>query len=152
MTGADAVRAAFGRVLAAAADATAGPDVEVLVEAMAEPGVELFVAARRDAVVPTLVVGLGGIWTELLDDVAIVPLPADRAARRACPALAARRRLLTGARGGAAVDLPALAAFVAAAGELLLAEGLELLELNPVIATPAGPSPSTRRRAAGSDR
>ena len=49
----------------------------VLVERMAPPGVELLVAARADAVVPALVVGLGGIWAEALDDVAIVPLPAD---------------------------------------------------------------------------
>ena len=46
--------------------------------------------------------------------------------------------MLTGARGAAAVDLGALAALAAAAGELLLSEALELLELNPVIASPAG--------------
>ena len=46
--------------------------------------------------------------------------------------------MLAGARGGPAVDIAALAALAAAAGELLLSEGLELLELNPVIATPAG--------------
>ena len=62
----------------------------VLVEGMAEPGVELLVAARRDAVVPALVVGLGGIWTELLDDVAIVPLPASPGgSRRRCAHCAA---------------------------------------------------------------
>ena len=64
--------------------------VEVLVEAMAPPGVELLVAARRDAVVPALVVGLGGIWTELLDDVAIVPLPASPERVETRAALAAR--------------------------------------------------------------
>ena len=50
---------------------------------------------------PALVVGLGGIWTELLDDVALVPLPASPervearsarcAARRCSPARAAGR-------------------------------------------------------------
>ena len=44
---------------------------------MAPPGVELLVAARADAVVPALVIGLGGIWTEALDDVAVIPLPAS---------------------------------------------------------------------------
>ena len=128
--GADAVRAGYERV-AAAGD-------EVLVEAMAAPGVELLVAARRDAVVPALVIGLGGVWTELLDDIAIVPLPASAA--RVETALRSLRGagVLAGARGGPAVDIGALAALAAAAGALLLSEGLELLELNPVIATPAG--------------
>ena len=61
----------------------AGDGARVLVERMVPPGVELLVAARADAVVPALVVGLGGIWTEALDDVAIVPLPAERGAGRA---------------------------------------------------------------------
>ncbi len=47
----------------------------VLVELMAAPGTELLVAVRRDGVVPVLVVGLGGVYTELLDRVAIIPLP-----------------------------------------------------------------------------
>jgi hypothetical protein len=108
-------------------------DGEVLVERMAEPGVELLVAARRDAVVPALVIALGGIWTELLDDVAIVPLPAtpgrvEEAIRglRAAP-------LLTGGRGGVPLDVPAAAQLSAATGEALLALDAELIELNPVL-------------------
>ena len=133
LAGADAVRAAYERVAAAG-----GPEAAVLVEAMAAPGVELVVAARRDAVVPALVVGLGGIWTELLDDVAIVPLPATPA--RVESALRSLRGagLLTGARGTVPVDLAALSALAAAAGDVLLAEDLALLELNPVIAGPGG--------------
>ena len=41
----------------------------VLVEAMAEAGADLIVSATRDGVVPSLVIGTGGIWTELLQDV-----------------------------------------------------------------------------------
>jgi hypothetical protein len=41
--------------------------------------------------------------------------------------------LLTGARGRPAVDVAAAARLAAGAGELLLRDGLELLELNPVI-------------------
>jgi acetate---CoA ligase (ADP-forming) len=106
----------------------------VLVERMAPPGVEVIVAARRDAVVPALVVGLGGVWTELLDDVAIVPLPArvprvERALRSLKGA-----SLLTGGRGTTAADLGALAKLAVQVGELLLDSGLELIELNPVLA------------------
>ena len=142
--GPDAVRAAHARVAAAA------PGADVLVEAMAAPGVELVVAARRDAVVPALVVGLGGVWTELLDDVAIVPLPASAGAGRGGAALAARRGPADRRAGSAAVDLGAVAALAAACGDLLLREGLALLELNPVIASPRAPSRSTRSR--GADR
>lgn len=110
----------------------------VLVERMVAPGVELLVAARRDAVVPVLVVALGGIWTELLGDAAVVPLPADEA--RAERALRSLRGwpLLAGARGSPAADVGALAALAARAGELLLEADLELLELNPVIAGAPG--------------
>jgi acetate---CoA ligase (ADP-forming) len=125
---AHAVRAAYRR-LAALGIAHAG----VLVERMAPPGAELLVAARADAVVPCVVVAAGGIWTEVLDDAAIVPLPAapervEKAIRglRAAPAL-------TGGRGATVVDLAAAAHLAAAAGELLLEHGLELLELNPVL-------------------
>jgi hypothetical protein len=107
---------------------------EVLVERMAEPGVELLVAARRDAVVPALVLALGGVWTELLQDVAIVPLPAspgrvEQALRslRAAP-------LLTGARGRTPLDIGAAAQLASAVGEALLALDAELIELNPVLA------------------
>ena len=41
------------------------------------PGVELLVAARRDARRSRARLGLGGVWTELLGDAAIVPLPAS---------------------------------------------------------------------------
>jgi acetyl-CoA synthetase len=108
-------------------------DGDVLIERMAEPGVELLVAARRDAVVPALVLALGGVWTELLQDVAIVPLPAspgrvEQALRslRAAP-------LLTGGRGRTPLDIGAAAGLASAAGEALLTLDAELIELNPVL-------------------
>ena len=78
----------------------AAHDGRVLAERMAPPGVELMVAVRTDAIVPALVLALGGIWTELLDDVAIVPLPADAARiERALRSLRGAP-LLLGGRGG----------------------------------------------------
>jgi acetyl-CoA synthetase len=129
-----AVRAAAARLLALPAAAGAA----LIVEAMAPPGVELLVAARSDAVVPALVIGLGGVWTEALDDVAIVPLPADPG--RVEEALRGLRgaTLLTGGRGRDPVDLGAVSLAASRAGEALLAESLELVELNPLIAGPDG--------------
>jgi acetate---CoA ligase (ADP-forming) len=97
---------------------------EVLVERMAPPGAELIVAVRRDAVVPTLVVGLGGVYAEAFDDVAVVPLPATPA--RVEAALARLR----GAALLAAADLAAAAQLAVALTEL---PGLELIECNPVL-------------------
>jgi acetate---CoA ligase (ADP-forming) len=110
----------------------------VLAERMAPAGVELIVAARTDGIVPALVLGLGGIWTELLDDVVIVPLPAD--ADRVQRALGSLRGapLLLGARGGAPADLGAAARLAQRIGELLVTLGLETVECNPVLVGTAG--------------
>jgi hypothetical protein len=99
---------------------------------------ELLVAARADAVVPALVIGLGGIWTEPFDDVAIVPLPAEPG--RVLRAIRSLRgaAVLEGGRGGDPVDLDAVAAFAASVGALLLDSGLDLIELNPVAVRPEG--------------
>jgi acetate---CoA ligase (ADP-forming) len=130
----DDVRDAAERLLALpdAAGAT------LLVERMAGDGVEVIFAVRRDGVVPALLVGTGGVWAEALDDVALVPLPAspprvERALRglRAAP-------LLTGGRGGPPVDLAAAARFGSRLGELALEHGLDLLEVNPALASPTG--------------
>lgn len=113
-------------------------DATLLVERMAGEGVELILAVRRDGVVPALLVGIGGIWAEALDDVAIVPLPASPArVERALRGLRAAP-LLTGARGRPAVDLAAAARFGSRLGELALEHGLDLLEVNPALASPRG--------------
>jgi acetyl-CoA synthetase len=130
----DDVRAAYRR-LAALAAAHGG---EVLAERMASPGVELLAAARADTIVPVLVLGLGGIWTELLDDVAIVPLPADAArVERALHSLRGAA-LFNGGRGRPPLDVAAAARLIERCGQLLIDEGLMLIELNPVIVADAG--------------
>ena len=112
---------------------------DLLVEEMAPPGgVELIVAARTDAVVPSLVIGLGGIWTEALGDVAVVPLPASPALVESALGTLRGASLLQGDRGSRGVDLAALAIAASRIGELMLEEGLSLIEVNPLIASPAG--------------
>jgi acetyl-CoA synthetase len=79
-----------------------------------------------------LTVGLGGVWTEVFHDAAVVPLPAD--ARRVERAL----RSLRAARLLAEVDVAGAAELAARVGALLLERDLELIELNPVIAGARG--------------
>ena len=130
--GEDELRLACARVL----QAPAADGAELLVERMVDPGVELVVSATTAGVVPALVVGLGGVWTEALDDVAVVPLPAstpriERALRslRGAP-------LLSGSRGRSPADIASAARLAERTGRLLLDSGLSLIELNPVAALP----------------
>ena len=115
------------------------PGATLLVERMAGDGVELIFAVRRDGVVPALLVGdrrdLGGGARRRR------ARPPPRLARRgssAPSAACARAPLLTGARGGPAVDLAAAARFGSRLGELALEHDLDLLEVNPALASPAG--------------
>ena len=128
------VRSAFARLSALDGGTTAS----VLAERMAAPGVELIVAARADAIVPALVVGLGGVWTEMVSDVAIVPLPANAARIEAAIRTLRGAPLLTGGRGTAPVDLAAAARLAERVGEVLVEESLDLIELNPVFVGPDG--------------
>lgn len=129
LTDAAAVRAAATRLTGL------GRPGVLLIEAMAAPGLELIVSVRRDAVVPCLVIGLGGIWTEVLADAIVLPLPTDRA--RVLAALPALRGypLLAGGRGQPRLAVDALANLAVAAADALIAEHLTLIELNPVLVT-----------------
>jgi acetyltransferase len=127
---ADAVRAAAADLLAL------GP---VLVQPQLA-GVEVAIGALRDPVFgPVVMVGLGGIWVEVLADVAFAMAPLDRTDARELLAGLRGFPLLTGARGADPVDLDALADVVVAAGDLLLAaDDVGGIDLNPVLATRDG--------------
>jgi acetyltransferase len=127
-----------GAVRAAATDLLTGTDA-VLVSPQLS-GVEVAVGALRDpSFGPVVMVGLGGIWVEVLDDVAFALAPLTHEEARDLLLGLRGAALLTGGRGTAAVDLDALAAVVVRAGDLLVTRpGLAGLDLNPVLATPAG--------------
>ena len=113
----------------------------VLVQRMAGAGVELLVGVTRDPILgPAVTVGFGGIFTEVLGDVAVRPIPLDRRDAREMLASLRGARLLRGARGRAGVDLRALERLIVQVAGLASALGDRLaeLDLNPVIATPEG--------------
>ena len=109
------------------------PGARVLVERMVAPGVEVLVAARRDGVVPTLNIGLGGVWAEALADVACMPLPASPARVRSALETLRGFPALSGGRGGAFLAIDALCEAAGRIGDALLTEGWELIEVNPLI-------------------
>ena len=112
----------------------------LLVEPMAPAGVELIVGGRRDAVFgPAVLVGLGGILAEVLDDVAVLlaPVTVDEVVARLRGLRGAA--LLGGVRGAPPVDIAALARVVVAIGDALVADAsIVEVDCNPVIAGPAG--------------
>jgi acyl-CoA synthetase (NDP forming) len=110
----------------------------VVAERMVPAGLELLVAARTDAVVPAVVIGLGGVWAETLSDVAIIPLPADAARIQEALKTLKGAPLLFGARGQRPIDVGAVCRLAQRLGELLYEAELELVELNPVLVSDTG--------------
>ena len=112
----------------------------LLVEPMAAPGVELIVGLRRDAQFgPAVMVGLGGILAEVLDDVAIRLAPVGRAEALAMLDDLRGRRILDGVRGSPAVDRSAVADLIVGLSRLGASRAdIAEVDLNPVIASAGG--------------
>lgn len=130
-----AVRIAYRHVLEGALRHTPGLAVEgVLVSPMASDGVEVIVGARRDPVFgPVVMVGSGGIYTELLRDVAIGVLPLMSGEADELIRSLRIHSLLAGARGQAPADIEALARVVEAVGKLMLEHPeVSEIEINPL--------------------
>jgi acyl-CoA synthetase (NDP forming) len=164
-----AVEAARARMLLSATEA--GRTIDgFLVEEMARPGHELILGGLWDRRFgPAVMLGLGGIFVEILDCVVLRVCPLSAADARAMieelPGLA----VLRGARGGIVADKAALAdALLRLAGPdgLLtsLADDIAEIDINPLIVSAAGavaadahivlhPKPATRvaRRTEGED-
>lgn len=138
-----AVAAAVARMAALPAIATARLD-GWLVEEMAPAGREVVIGGLRDPQFgPMVMVGLGGIFVEILKDVSFRLCPIDAADAREMLDELKGRALLQGARGEAAVDEAALVAAIVALGGaegilMTLAEEVAEVDLNPVIVSQQG--------------
>ncbi|WP_313192700.1 acetate--CoA ligase family protein [Shinella zoogloeoides] len=125
-----------------AARAMAGVASGFLVEKMVgRPVAELIVGAMRDPVAgPVLTIGAGGILVELLEDSAILTLPADEEAIRAAISGLKVAKLLSGYRGAPKGDIDALVAAVASAASYVVSNAsiIEELDVNPIMVLPAG--------------
>jgi acyl-CoA synthetase (NDP forming) len=133
----DAVGAAFDRVMAAAGRYNAAAAIDgVLIEPMARPGREIIVGMTRDpAFGPMLLVGLGGIYAEVMDDVAIGPLTDSVEAAKRLISRLKGARLLEGVRGEPPADVDALARLMVRLSQFVATEGGDIAEidLNPVL-------------------
>jgi acyl-CoA synthetase (NDP forming) len=103
--------------------------------ALSEEGVELLVGVRRDhSFGPVLVIGMGGLYAELMRDVAVALAPVTTAVAGGLIRSLRAAPLLLGARGRPALDMAA-AAEVATALSVLAAERPDLaeIEINPLL-------------------
>jgi acetyltransferase len=142
LSGAAAVTAAARDLIADVAARKPDARIDgVAVQPMASPGVEMVIGYRRDpAFGPTVMLGLGGVFVEVLKDVAFRAAPVSPGEVRAMIEDLKGKAVLRGARGKPAVDEAALAELVAAVSRFGAGAGDRLIELdlNPVIAGPDG--------------
>ncbi|GAA3546904.1 acetate--CoA ligase family protein [Nocardioides daeguensis] len=115
------------------------PHAPLLVMAMAEPGFELLLGVTRDPLFgPVVIVGRGGIWTEVEDDVALLTTPFTHDdAVRAIESLRCAPMLL-GHRGRPVLDIGAVADAAVALATLAHHEQVDAVDLNPVLLHPTG--------------
>jgi acetate---CoA ligase (ADP-forming) len=103
-------------------------------------GVELLMGLKRDPQFgPVLVAGAGGIYTEVLKDVARALAPVNREMALRLLASLKISPILQGVRGQIGVDLNALAGALVNLSRLAVDyPEIRELDLNPVVATPEG--------------
>jgi acyl-CoA synthetase (NDP forming) len=113
----------------------------ILVEEMVAGGVEAVASVTRHPQLgPVLMVGMGGLWVELLSDVSFRLVPVDRWDAEEMLAELKGAALLGGVRGRAPADREALAGALLRLGELAQELGEELgeVEINPLAVLPRG--------------
>ncbi len=129
----DAARTMLARVRDAAPTARIDG---LLVAPMVSGGTELILGATRDPVFgPVVMAGLGGIFAEILRDVAVRPAPVTP--QEALEMLRSLKAfpVLDGARGAPRADLPAAAAAIAALSVFAAqhAEAVFAVDINPLL-------------------
>ncbi len=108
----------------------------VLVQAMGKPGLEMMAGIVNDASFgPMVMVGLGGIYVEVLEDTALAPAPLT--AETALKMIQSLKGypMLSGARGRPPCDVSALCQLLVKLSRLAASAGDRLLELdiNPIL-------------------
>jgi acyl-CoA synthetase (NDP forming) len=113
----------------------------VLVCPMAKKGVEIIIGTISDATFgPMVMVGLGGITTELFRDVIYRPAPVGAAEAAGMLAELKAAPLLGGFRGAAKADIAALSQLISQMSVLAAAlrDRISEIEINPVLVHPEG--------------
>ncbi|MCB1388328.1 MAG: acetate--CoA ligase family protein [Rhodobacteraceae bacterium] len=131
-----ALRAGWDRLIANIEAAAPGLVLDgVLVEEMVAPGLELVVGAKRDPNWgPMVLVGLGGVWIEVLRDSRLMPADVSLARARAEIRKLKSARLLGPFRGQPARDVDAVADVAVRLGALMRANPqITEVDINPLV-------------------
>jgi acyl-CoA synthetase (NDP forming) len=143
-TEAGAVKLNLGKSdeVVAAAHAMGGVAHGYLIEKMAaNPVAEMMIGATRDPIAGlVMTIGAGGVLVELLEDTALLTLPASRHAIVEAISRLKVKTLLDGYRGGPKGDIVALEQAVEAVAAFLEANAtdIEELDINPVLVLAEG--------------
>jgi acyl-CoA synthetase (NDP forming) len=135
------VRDAFERIRRGLADRMPNAHFDgVAVQPQARPGVELIAGiSHNDRFGPLVIVGLGGIFVEVLHDTAMRLAPIDRREARAMLDELRGAPLLHGARGTRPADLDAIAGLLVRLSELAASrDDIIEMDLNPIVAYEQG--------------
>lgn len=142
VTSTQAVRDGFALLLERAASAAPSARIEgILVAKQLRGGVECILGIHRDPVFgPVAMFGLGGIFVEILKDVAFRRCPFGEDEAEVMIRSIKAAPLLLGARGRPVADIPALARMLSRLSVFAHQAGprLQSIDLNPVLAMPAG--------------
>jgi acetyltransferase len=137
----DAVGETYDALIAAARDYAPDATIDgVLVSPMRDAGVELIVGViDDDQFGPVVMCGLGGVFVEVLEDVAFRALPLTESDARALLDEIEAQELLDGARGNPPVDREAVVDLLVGVSSFIEANpSVSELDLNPVFATEDG--------------
>ena len=132
----EAAREAYDRIIrnVTAAHPEAAID-GVLVQEMVSDGIEMILGMNRGELGPLVVLGLGGLFVEVMKDVALRFPPLSAADVRAMLSEIKGSRLLDGYRGGPPADVDALVEAVVAFGDFVTrTDGrFSAIDINPII-------------------
>jgi acyl-CoA synthetase (NDP forming) len=136
-----ALRKAHGELLAEVSRRQPGAQVAaVLVQEMAAKGKEVMIGAKQDPVFgPCLIVGAGGVYTEVLADYAFRLAPVDANEAAAMIDEIAFAKILHGVRGEDACHLPSIIDTLLRVSQLVAAHpAIREIDINPLIVDAAG--------------
>jgi acetate---CoA ligase (ADP-forming) len=135
-----AVHRAFGELEAVTAGVPGAEFAGVAVQPMAAPGLELVLGAHRDPQFgPVVLFGLGGVFVEVLRDVALRVAPLGERNAYAMLDEIRGRALLDGARGQPPANRAAIVAALLRLSDLMVSQPrIASVDLNPALSSPEG--------------